>query len=182
MRSVCLALVLLSACAHPVVQPGGDVALAPDEGLVALVVDTDNAVHYLSFQEKESAQSLVPKPLVPGKQLQVLKAKAGDYCIDRLDLPTIRFSSRSVGYLCVPVRAGTLTYPGHLALRVKEAGLKFGRSDRKDVRYTDMLFLYDAHADAQALLKKTHPALLARYPLETAPYTHLSSKKPTPPN
>lgn len=98
-------------------------ALAPDEGHLALVLDSLDHIQNLRFAPRgrvAAAFSLSEVP--PGIHLFVFRLPAGEYCMDDFRAERRRYKRRSTdeGSFCFAVFAGDLTYPGHIVPRAGE--------------------------------------------------------------
>lgn len=152
-----LSLVVLLACAcnRTTVQPSETPQLAADEGLLAIVMDTDRPVLAVHFVSRDADKQFNLDSAETGTSIQVHRVPAGSYCVRRITWHVARGFNGDRhdrgGILCVDVKPGVLNYPGHMQFGAGE--VTWGRS-RFRARYDQRT---DAYED---LVRAEYPGLV----------------------
>lgn len=109
---------LLAGCSAPylVTEPGKNVELNQNEGLLALRLKFDGNVEYVEFHgEGKVARDFTVRDFEPGHDLRILRLVAGSYCVSRFGGNGEHLEAKSKDdRLCLEVLPGTLNYPGDL--------------------------------------------------------------------
>lgn len=102
------------------IEPGKDPALAPDEGLVVLVVDTSAPISSIHVRAVGGGTAEVLNYLDNGRNLYLYAAKAGEYTWSQVNVlgwsTRTRFELKDQQYR-FRVEPGALSYSGDLVLR-----------------------------------------------------------------
>lgn len=158
---VLLAAILMEGCAgvipQPPIAPGQSVQLQPDEGIVALLMDTQDPVTQVRLESINAKDPTLDLPSMPaGQTLALFPAPAGIYCLKQFNYGRYDFHSRYLEIGCFEVTVGHISYSGNLIPTVG----KDPSSGRDAVlvyqQYEPSVFL--------ALLKQQYPQLAAAYP------------------
>ncbi|MEO6065016.1 MAG: hypothetical protein ABIP49_04455 [Lysobacterales bacterium] len=128
-RSGCAALLMLllvaagGATAQRRIDPGDEPSLRADEGLVAVVFDTNYPVMSAKFRKVGNALAAPPLRLAAnGRTMELYAATAGDYEWERILIPQAK-GARAYYDLAgeqdyrFKVRAGRINYAGDLEFR-----------------------------------------------------------------
>ncbi|MGO4221862.1 alpha/beta hydrolase family protein [Lysobacter sp. TAF61] len=112
-------LVALDCAAMRKIDPGEDPRLAADEGLVVLSVDASAPILAVRVRDDHGVAAVL-NYIVPGRNVSLYAAKAGDYRWAEMDLSNgwwrMRYTVTSDEYR-FKVTAGKIVYPGDLILR-----------------------------------------------------------------
>lgn len=159
---LCLGVASVHGCATTNVSPGTAPELEAEEGYVAVVVDTNRPLHTLTFSRAVGIDSFTLVVGERGVTPHVLKLPAGRYVLTNFRTPTAQLDPASAGgRVCLWVRAGKLTYPGHFVFRDAEQG--------QGIRGVASWGWRDNQPDLTARLKAGWPALTERYPVNVEP-------------
>lgn len=144
------------ASAIRLVDPGGTVELAPDEGLLAVSFDTLNEVKSVRFGRRGGliASGLL-RDLEIGRTRRLFVVEAGDYQWSEVSVRFIfgdraRFDLSDDRELAFKVQAGRINYPGDLVFRMKGVSRADIHSVNRSLHVLDWI-------------EKDHPQLHARY-------------------
>ncbi|HEY5802892.1 MAG TPA: prolyl oligopeptidase family serine peptidase [Lysobacter sp.] len=114
-----LLLIALDCAAMRKIDPGEDPKLAADEGLVVLSVDASAPILAVRVRDDHGVAAVL-NYIVPGRNVSLYAAKAGDYRWAEMDLSNgwwrMRYTVTSDEYR-FKVTAGKIVYPGDLILR-----------------------------------------------------------------
>ena len=105
------------------IEPGEQVELGPDEGLVAFVIDSEGEVQAITLDRLGSAFSAPQMPgNKAGRYLRLMKLKAGEYSFNRLKIGHVYYASIYYKLRDLPnsrfrVTPGRLNYVGDLVAR-----------------------------------------------------------------
>lgn len=155
-----LGLLLMAGCATSSVQPGKLPKLAPNEGLVAIVVDSNVPLQSLVFTRQGELQGFTLGAADRGISAHVLVAAAGTYDLTDFRTPYGAFDQASEGTrLCLKVVAGQTNYPGHFVFRESDTGQGIRQGAQWGWRPNE--------ADLKARLHARWPKLTERFPLQS---------------
>jgi hypothetical protein len=138
---------LVSACYKPwIVRHDKPIVVQPNEGLVAFAIDSDHSASLALCRDANLATCIELGPITRNEGAMVARVNAGRHCIMQLafeagDAGHV-VSSEAHNATCVSVRAGEISYVGHLVLEVQAVGnTSFSKwrarwSDRRDVMRT----------------------------------------------
>lgn len=146
----------LSACGLAPVEPGEPVALGPNDGIAAVVIDSLDLLSQISFEPVgHDAKTLAITDAPKGVTLYMFVVPAGTYCVAGFHFGSWSFHSVDPKHgTCFDVLAGKIAYSGNVAPRAVNGG-----SVRTYQNYDWPAF--------EAKLKKEYPDIAAKYPLVT---------------
>lgn len=114
-------LLMLNGCGVDAVKPGQAVALKPDQGIAAVVIDTLDPLDNITFgsPDDSNAPDIVIAGVQPGKTMFVYVVPAATYCVMSFNFGRYRFIAKDLKHgTCFDVIAGKVAYSGNIGPRV----------------------------------------------------------------
>jgi hypothetical protein len=169
-KALCIAAVLctlLAGCATETVPAASDPHLAVGDGLMAVGFDKgDSPIHWALLTVTHGHGSVRVTNVAKGLSMYLYEVKAGRYCLDEYSAGSSTFRAKSGdGVLCATVRAGHLTYFGHLSPAQKVSSVSFS-DGRVQMKYAGDIFQTYQFELFYEELKQDYPAIFDRYAAE----------------
>ncbi len=131
------------AATHPSIAGAqeGEVTLGPDEGYLALLIDTLDPLY--AFRLKGPRRVKI-NHAAEGTSLFVRALPEGQYCLHRFVVfrNTYRFDDDAI---CFFVEAGEMNYPGHFVVRDPVTSVVFAPGDMRKTLARDHLGLCESY-------------------------------------
>lgn len=149
----------LLGCAGQTVAQGTTPKLVPNEGLVAVIVDTNVPLVSLVFTHEDGARGFTVDNCERGVSAHLVRAPAGRYALTDFRTVTGALDAASDdARLCLQVEAGKTNYPGHFLFRDPDKG----QGLRSQVEWG----WRPNEGDLSARMKAGWPGLAAQYPVQ----------------
>lgn len=162
-RASLLLLLSLGACATAPLTEDRFPALDKDQGIAAVVFDTEASVTGVSLRASiRHGDDLFISSVPRGRSLYLFVAPAGEYCLHEIHVDNVLFTNDTPDQ-CFQVIAGRMSYGGDFIPSVSDKGS--GRS--AGAGHTVQVDHTQNPKGFLALLKSTYPRILAD--IEAAP-------------